>query len=107
MNYSVLEKSYFKNNLRINFAECDLMLIKDIAAVTKETFPDYTVASTKLSGSFFDIAFKTPKAADETAKKVLKLRADLFLLSELGGLETKIYLLVSMTYHVLCLKMIY
>ena len=100
-------KSHFKNGLRINFAECDPMLIKEIAAATEETFPDYTVASTKLSGGFFDIAFKTPNAADEAAKKILKAKGRLSLLSELGGLETKIFLLVSMTYPVLCLKTIY
>ena len=39
-------KSHFKNGLRINFAECDPMLIKEIAATTEETFLDCTVAST-------------------------------------------------------------
>ena len=67
-------KSHFKNGLQISLAECDPMLIKEIAAKNEETFPDYTVASTKLSGGFFDIAFKTPNAADEAAKKILKAK---------------------------------
>ena len=66
-------KSAYRHGLCVLFSECDPFLVKEIAELARNSFPNHTAAHSRLDKGYFEFAFKTAIEADAAAKFALQI----------------------------------